>query len=124
MRELAACASIVTTSLHGLVTADSFGIPAVWTVLEPALSGGDFKFRDYESVITPGTSRQLSFDPRMPLAEMLTHTAAAPRAAVDSSGDALEAAIRRLPDVLDDLPRFPFGVAQVVASKPRSESRS
>src|SRR5690606_29800891 len=49
VREIAASAAVITTSLHGLVTADAYGIPAAWTTLEPPLEGGDFKFHDYES---------------------------------------------------------------------------
>ena len=63
VREIAAADAVVTTSLHGLVTADAFGIPATWTMLEPPLSGGAFKFHDYESVLTPGSSRFAVFDP-------------------------------------------------------------
>ena len=33
--EIAACDRIITTSLHGLITADAFGIPALWTMLDP-----------------------------------------------------------------------------------------
>jgi Polysaccharide pyruvyl transferase len=117
VREIGACAAVVTTSLHGLVTADAFGIPAVWTSLEPALSGGAFKFADYESVITPSTSRFLAFDERMTLAEMLAHATPAPRETVETASDALEAAIGRLPEVLGELPRFPQGVRHVIAGE-------
>ncbi|GAA1799171.1 polysaccharide pyruvyl transferase family protein [Agromyces neolithicus] len=108
--EIAACATVLTTSLHGLITADAFGIPALWTTLEPPLGGGAFKFADYESVITPNASRYLEFDERMPLAEMLAHTAAAPQQTVEAACDALEAALTRLPDVLGGLPRFPLSM--------------
>ena len=116
-REIGACAAIVTTSLHGLITADAFGIPALWTSPEPPLSGGDFKFRDYESVITPKTSRFVAFDERMTLQDLLARTSAAPRETVESASDGLEAAIARLPEVLDQLPRFPLGVPQVIADR-------
>ena len=47
--EISACQKIVTSSLHGLIVADSFGIPRRF---EPApdwgsAQGGMFKFRDY-----------------------------------------------------------------------------
>jgi hypothetical protein len=124
VREIAACTAVVTTSLHGLVTADAIGIPAVWTTLDPPLSGGDFKFFDYESVITPNTSRHVAFDERMSLPEMLAHAARAPRAAVEAACDALEASISRLPDVLGKLPRFPLGIPQVITGRAGSGSRS
>ncbi|WP_448006674.1 polysaccharide pyruvyl transferase family protein [Agromyces bauzanensis] len=123
VREIGACGAVVTTSLHGLITADSFGIPAVWTSLEPQLSGGAFKFRDYESVITPSTSRYLAFNERMTLPEVLAHASVAPRATIESAGDRLEDSIRALPEVLGSLPRFPFGLPQVVAQRHRPYSR-
>lgn len=63
-RRIAGAAAVVTSSLHGLVYADSFGIPAVWVTLDPPLRGGEFKFYDYESVIHPGSPRRfpLQFD--------------------------------------------------------------
>jgi hypothetical protein len=115
VREIGACAVVLTTSLHGLVTADAFGIPAVWTSLEPPLSGGAFKFLDYESVITPNASRFLAFDKRMTLREIVAHAAPAPRETVESVSDSLEMAIGRLPEALGALPRFPRGVPRVIA---------
>lgn len=48
--KIAECSLIITSSLHGLITADAFGIPAVWVVLnDHQLRGGEFKFHDYES---------------------------------------------------------------------------
>lgn len=52
-RDIAGCRAVITTSLHGLIVADSLGVPAVWALPEPTLAGGDFKFRDYESVVNP-----------------------------------------------------------------------
>lgn len=111
VREIAACDVIITTSLHGLVTADSYGIPAVWTTLEPALGGGDFKFRDYESVITPGASRYVEFDPESTLDQLVARAARAPFETVKKSGDDLEAALAQLPAALGTLPGFPAGIA-------------
>jgi pyruvyltransferase len=55
--EIGACRRIVTSSLHGMITADAFGIPRrveISPKLLNATEGGDFKFRDYsESINTP-----------------------------------------------------------------------
>ena len=91
VREIGASRAVVTTSLHGLVTADAYGIPAVWTTLEPPLGGGAFKFHDYESVITPGATRFVRFDPGMSLSDLLASASAAPRETVEAACDALEA---------------------------------
>lgn len=109
VREIAACRLIVTTSLHGLVTADSFGIPAVWTTLDPPLGGGDFKFRDYESAVTPGRTRYLAWADGMPLADLRRAAWSAGVDTVTELGDGLARAIGRLEDEVPGLRRFPRG---------------
>jgi hypothetical protein len=50
LAQIAACEVIASSSLHGLITADSFGIPCVWLRTDRPLYGrSEFKFRDYES---------------------------------------------------------------------------
>jgi hypothetical protein len=66
INEIAACNYVLSTSLHGLITADSFGIPAAWARREPDLWGGRFKFLDYESAATPGTTREMILDDAVP----------------------------------------------------------
>ena len=117
VREIAASGAVVTTSLHGLVTADAYGIPAAWTSLEPPLGGGTFKFHDYESVVTPNTSRFVRFGPGMSLAEFLASANAAPRERVEASCDALEASAALLPEALGSPGRFPRDVLRLLASR-------
>lgn len=53
IRQIGRCKKIVTSSLHGLITADAFGIPRRFE-LNPHASkyeGGLFKFRDYSESI-------------------------------------------------------------------------
>ncbi len=110
VRAIAACRVIVTTSLHGLVTADAYGIPAVWTTLDPPLGGGDFKFRDYESAMTPGRTRYVPYDPDVPLEALAAHAGTADAAVVARRSDELELALGRVGEVLPNLPAFPLGV--------------
>ncbi|MGR0318713.1 polysaccharide pyruvyl transferase family protein [Agromyces sp. ZXT2-3] len=117
VREIAAAEAVVTTSLHGLVTADAYGIPATWTTLDPPLSGGPFKFHDYESVMTPGASRFMPFDPSRGLRGMLEGAAVAPRVTVDRASDDLERSIRRLTEVVPGLPRYPVGAFGALAGR-------
>lgn len=49
------CRVIVSSSLHGLVVAESYGIPSVWTRIDDGIIGGSYKFRDYYSAF--GVSR-------------------------------------------------------------------
>jgi len=90
VREIASGHAVVTTSLHGLITADAYGIPAVWTTLTPPLGGGDFKFRDYEAAVTPGRSRFVAFEQAGSLPELVQGAWAADREVVARLGDALE----------------------------------
>lgn len=52
VREIASCKKIVASSLHGIIVADAYGIPRRAEMFaQAAVEGGDFKFRDYASVI-------------------------------------------------------------------------
>jgi pyruvyltransferase len=44
---ICACEHILSSSLHGLIVANAYGIPATWIRLSNDLNGGDYKFRDY-----------------------------------------------------------------------------
>ncbi|MDO7834660.1 glycosyltransferase 61 family protein [Sphingobium sp. HBC34] len=60
--EVASCAHIVSTSLHGLVIAHAYGIPARWAVMgadEPQVAGDGTKFHDHHLSV--------GIDPRPPL---------------------------------------------------------
>jgi hypothetical protein len=48
---IASCKRVISSSLHGLVVADAYGIPRQAELFAQAQrEGGDFKFRDYQSV--------------------------------------------------------------------------
>lgn len=51
VKEIKSCELIVSSSLHGLICADAYGVPNIWVKLSDILWGGSFKFCDYyESV--------------------------------------------------------------------------
>lgn len=114
VREIAAARVVITTSLHGLITADSYGIPAVWTTLDPPLDGGDFKFRDYEAAVTPGRSRYREFDASQPLEELAESGWAADQATVARLNDGLEAAIARVAGLPLGQRPFPSGIVSAL----------
>jgi pyruvyltransferase len=41
------CRAVVSSSLHGIIVAEAFGVPALWARSSQPLRGGDFKFHDY-----------------------------------------------------------------------------
>lgn len=50
LRQTAQCQHILSSSLHGLILADSLGIPNRWLQSSSRVLGEGFKFRDYYSV--------------------------------------------------------------------------
>ena len=50
LRQVASCEFILASSLHGLITADAFGIPNIWIQVSDKIRGNNFKFYDYYSI--------------------------------------------------------------------------
>lgn len=49
LNEICRCRNILSQSLHGLIAADSYGIPNAWLEPSSSMIGGEFKFLDYYS---------------------------------------------------------------------------
>ena len=49
VKEVLSCENILSSSLHGLILAEAFGIPTCRLILSKDILGGDFKFYDYYS---------------------------------------------------------------------------
>lgn len=50
IREISECRLIVSSSLHGIVSSHSLGIPAARTSISDNVKGGRYKFQDYFSI--------------------------------------------------------------------------
>ncbi|RKZ94962.1 MAG: hypothetical protein DRQ40_04730 [Gammaproteobacteria bacterium] len=50
LERVAECEIIFSSAMHGLIVADSLGIPNAWVKLSDNLRGGNFKFQDYYSI--------------------------------------------------------------------------
>jgi len=60
VEKLAECENVVSSSLHGLIAADSLGIPNKRLVVSDRIGGGDFKFNDYYSAF--GLASHMTID--------------------------------------------------------------
>lgn len=49
LKKIAACNCVISTAMHGLIAADSLGIPNKWIEVSDQIDGAGFKFRDYYS---------------------------------------------------------------------------
>jgi len=58
--QILSCEKIVSSSLHGLIVAEAYGVPVEWAVYSNKIVGGRFKFQDYltgtqRDALPPGT---------------------------------------------------------------------
>ena len=49
LKQIAECENIISSAMHGLIVADSLGIPNVRMILGDEITGGNYKFNDYYS---------------------------------------------------------------------------
>jgi pyruvyltransferase len=49
IEQIASCDKIISSTLHGLITAHVYGVPADWTKFTDFIGGDGFKFSDYYS---------------------------------------------------------------------------
>jgi hypothetical protein len=62
IKAIAECEYILSSSLHGLICADSYEISNLRLRIDQSLMGGDYKFMDYYSVFEPGRMTTVEID--------------------------------------------------------------
>lgn len=60
--QILSCRKIASSSLHGIIAAHAYGVPAVWVKFSDCPLGDDFKFRDYWSCLGHKAVRPLQGD--------------------------------------------------------------
>lgn len=86
IRTISECDTILSSSLHGLIAADSFNIPNARLVASSRLCGGDYKFNDYYSVFGIAEHRKIDASVRIDkdIVQSITSTYTITEEAVDS----------------------------------------
>jgi pyruvyltransferase len=65
IREILSCEEIIASSLHGLICAEAYGIPARWAIYSSKVRGADLKFNDH--FLGTGRPRQQVMKPIPPI---------------------------------------------------------
>lgn len=56
LKQISQCRAVFSTSLHGIIVADAYGVPSGWCVSSDKILGNNYKYHDYFSAF--GTDRK------------------------------------------------------------------
>jgi pyruvyltransferase len=71
VRNILSCNTIISSSLHGLIIADAYGIKNKWFILSNKVLGNGFKFRDYFSSVGIQNYQPINFNEKHNITNIL-----------------------------------------------------
>lgn len=71
VEEVKSCELIVSSSLHGVICSDSYGVPNLWIELSDEVWGSEFKFPDYFDSVGREISQPIAPDENMTLSAVI-----------------------------------------------------
>lgn len=72
--EIKKCRIILSSSLHGLILSDAYGIPNLWISVSNNIIGGDFKFLDYFSGVERHTNKPIKVEHNTRIEDLIEQT--------------------------------------------------
>lgn len=65
IKKVAECECIISSAMHGLICADSLGIPNIRIIQSNSLVGGDYKFNDYYSAFGINNPKSINLNTQL-----------------------------------------------------------